>query len=136
MSSVRGAKPRRDKRQARCVCYVCVSLSLCVGWIDSAEETQTHRLLSACYFSLPPLLLFVYFSRFSTRRPHCNFSSIIWKILSFFPPPPPLGDYNGPTGRLVTSQHGRCFLLTLLMLYYAQILQIPPFTPRMCMCCA
>lgn len=86
LSSVRGAKPRRDKRQARCVCcvYVCVSFSLCVGWIDSAEETQTHRLLSACYFSLPPLLLFVYFSRFSARRPHCNFSSIIWKILSFF----------------------------------------------------
>lgn len=86
LSSVRGAEPRRDKRQARCVCcvYVCVSLSLCVGWIDSAEETQTHRLLSACYFCLPPLLLFVYFSRFSARRPHCNFSSIIWKILSFF----------------------------------------------------
>lgn len=79
---------------------------MCVGWIHSAEETQTHR----CF---PPvfLLSIVYLSRwFSSRRPHCNFSSIIWKIL-----PAPLGDYNGPTGRLVTSQHGRCFLLTLLM---------------------
>lgn len=65
---------------------------------------------------------FVYLSLFSSRMPHCNFSSILSGrsslSLSLFvlTPPvsmclsispslsiPPLGDYNGPTGRLVTS---------------------------------
>uniref|UniRef100_A0A674PN84 Musashi RNA binding protein 1 n=1 Tax=Takifugu rubripes TaxID=31033 RepID=A0A674PN84_TAKRU len=64
---------------------------------------------------LPSPLLLVYLFRFSSRRPRRNFSSITRKILSL---PPPLGDYNGPTGRSVTSQHGRCSLFTLSVLHF------------------
>ena len=110
-----GAAPRQKTSTLRVCERVCVCVCVCVGWIHSAEETGTHRR------SFPPSRLFI-ISRFSSTRPHRNFSSIQWKTLSpslsslplFFPSSPPRGDYNGPTGRLVTSQHGRCFLLTFI----------------------
>lgn len=95
---------------------MCLCVSVCV---PACAMDQRRRCAVAFTppphpHPFPPPFLFVYLFRFSSRRPRRNFSSITRKILS---PPPPLGDYNGPTGRSVTSQHGRCSLFTLSVLH-------------------
>lgn len=80
----------------------------------SAHRRRRRRTAS---FRLPPSpssssSLFVYLPFLQIASPqllhHHLFYFILLLLLSL---PPPLGDYNGPAGRWVTSQHGRCFLL-------------------------
>lgn len=118
MSSVpeRSSVETKDEHVA-CVCVcvcACKCVFVCVCECVCVRDGSVEEMRRCFPPSLP--LLFVYLFRFSSRRPRRNFSSITRKILSL--PPPPLGDYNGPTGRSVTSQHGRCSLFTLLVPHF------------------
>lgn len=122
MSSVpeRSRVETKDEHVA-CVC-VYASVCVCVCVRDGSVEEMRR-----CFpLSLPPLVcLFI-----SVFLQKATAQLLLHHQENPLSPPPPLGDYNGPTGRSVTSQHGRCSLFTLSVPHFHTYL-----LSDVCQCC-